>query len=580
MACLVCTIRETQTRDNAKSEDDQHHSTNETHVKELLRPELAAPTHCPSETHSQDSLRVHHQVPRSSDLASIREDLLEDPIANAHSAQAPPITTYQQSLEPLSGTSPIEPSTGQISRKPRHAATVAFFRKIYPFFRSSPQPPRYELVDEPRQHGLPNDPSISYTTSTSDSTSVGTSISGTSPISLSSTRTSLGSHCMLVDVASPQIYLWHQAQPGTYIGRSRECPPPPALNMQWWKVVRVRLLGDLRPVLQSLPPSMPRNKTVVEPEFCMMGTLVGSSDTVELKPTILIRCGSRRCQNAVENVVEDLEYLKTFSDGHIIVHRRAPKFAADQDCEDEFAYDYMPQLDIDSVITVNVAITDFKSACGLNLTCERTDSRQACTLGGLIRVDGRVYGLTTAHALVQVNEKECSDVSSDDESSYDDQSSSSSFTKSTTISQCSRSSNDGGDPVTFEDEDHNTSPSRWITSELGPYSYANQRYPSRTNNAFSVSEGSDFALIYPEQALKSLPNTYSVRRRGLDVVETITSASSPSTTIDDGGVSIICSPTNVLQGHLVPGDHLFFDRNTIFCTKKIQLEIALREYFY
>jgi len=356
------------------------------------------------------------------------------------------------------------------------------------------------------------------------------------------------------------------------MGKARECPPPLAMNMEWSRIIRGRLIGDLISVLQSLPRSLSREKTIIEPELCMMGRLDGSSATVEMKPTVLIRCGSKRCQKAVANAVEDLEYLQSFSKSQVVIQRRAPQLASG---ERDTRSDYLaPNVLEHDVISVEVGITVIESACGLQIICRHLDAERSCTLGGLVRVDDRVYGLTTAHAMVSLGSPSSSETCSSYDSDPEDHASSRTASEiSTDLAQPSARIEASEDVV-------RPGIQGWATSHLGPYSYATQRHPLRTNNAYPVSNASDFALIELPKELCNLPNAYTSRWCDQESMDTITGVRTPSVEDLEASVSILCSPTDVCRGYLLPGDHLFLDRATVFSTKKIQLNSTLREYHF
>jgi hypothetical protein len=117
----------------------------------------------------------------------------------------------------------------------------------------------------------------------------------------------------------------------------------------------------------------------------------------------------------------------------------------------------------------------------------------------------------------------------------------------------------------------------WRRATLGPYSYATERRPTVTNDAYALSNASDLPLIELLEELELLPNVYHLHDRGQSYTETITTTGQVLPDHTDRRVSIICAPSDIRHGHLLPGDHLFLDRSTVFSTKKLQTDNILRE---
>ena len=106
---------------------------------------------------------------------------------------------------------------------------------------------------------------------------------------------------------------------GTAVGKRSYHPPPKDVEKSWIEDIRPRLVRDLLAVLQTLPSSLRREETAIEPELCMSGTVVKARILVALRPTIWIRCGSRLCQTAVQRAVADLDYLRQYQI-HVTLH--------------------------------------------------------------------------------------------------------------------------------------------------------------------------------------------------------------------------------------------------------------------
>jgi hypothetical protein len=367
---------------------------------------------------------------------------------------------------------------------------------------------------------------------------------------------------------SPHIYLWNTEQ-NVFMGRLMGCPPSECMTTEWQDVVRIRLMGDLWAVLQSLPHSLPRERTVIEAELVMMGQSTRLSDQVEMIPTVLIRCGGKRCQKAVANAVDDLEYLKNFSRGRIVVHRQPPRFASNQgnDAGPSTRSIHSPE----GSTIVEVGVLSNLSACGLRIKTKHLGLDRFCTLGGLIQVNGKVYGLTTAHALVSSSDESSSCIASssdsDSDSSLSDSTTSSSNRMDKSNLQTRSTGTDRFNPMSGAE--------KWVPANLGPYSYLTKRQPLGTNNAYSVSDASDFALIEIADELSEMPNSYLIPGHGRSNTQTIKKLGSLLSEKSEQRVSIIRAFSDVRQGHVLSGDQFIIDKGATFNTKKIELEYAL-----
>jgi hypothetical protein len=152
-----------------------------------------------------------------------------------------------------------------------------------------------------------------------------------------------------------------------------------------------------------------------------------------------------------------------------------------------------------SVVRVTITRGNLDSACGMKMLCVRRrggiEEEHTCTIGGIIRIDDTVWGLTTAHSLVPFEE----DATLEAGVNYDSETDRSSFSISPRSSATSVDPpNEHVEHATASDT-HKPSSSEpapyWMSSRLGPYSYGMEKNPMTTNTAYAVSEGSDFALI-------------------------------------------------------------------------------------
>lgn len=374
------------------------------------------------------------------------------------------------------------------------------------------------------------------------------------------------------------------------MGKILECPPPAALSTQWQDEVRARLLADLVLVLQKLPSSLARHKTIVEPELCMLGTVSKTLRLVELKPTIVIRCGSKRCQRAILRAVLELDYLKAFSKNRILVHHQPPRLAGEKV---DVALSTLNNLK--GAVTAKrvwVCRPSNSSACGLRVMTGSANQPQMCTLGGLIRFDGTIYGLTTAHCMISATnaEDQQADAANDSDSESESESDidleteqclspSQSFTDTSLLNLNGTGIQDSthrkdtvyADLWTQESQD-------WLVADLGPHNYAIGNPTSMENNVNGISDAKDFALIKLPQEVAVLQNTYVKKASDWTSTHTVTSISPPLNDKNDNisrHVTIVCSSENVREGYLLRGKHAFLERATLFSTRKIELDTPL-----
>ncbi|KAF1993486.1 MFS general substrate transporter [Amniculicola lignicola CBS 123094] len=689
----------------------------------LLDPELAVPNHDPSTLDASSSVTtiVNRDEPQPRlGNPSIHQSSSDNPSATRFARQQRTgaiIAVTDFALEPLAA--PREDDGAIVTFRPKnwshnlHLASAFVRRKI---------------------HGLAQPNTTDGSSSTASSSTCPRLSSGLStnstpnssvvtPISFLSSATCLDDQIITLPKDSPIIYSWClESDTAVYVGKLKDVRPPSSVENEWLEDIRIRLLGDLRPVLQILPSSMSRGQTIVEPELCMAGQAHPGASEIDLHPTILIRCGSKRCRKAVARAVDDLGYLHSFVQGRIHVRHKAPRLSStlrtaldnstpgidaiielSKTVEDEEAaleeyleslyqlrlassheahqreerqrtrreaetrrdliktVDFQTQVQPEAeaadrrllsqvliegqqdashqeAMSIQIASQDASSACGLRLRFRLAG--EACaesisTIGGLIRVDDRVYGLTTAHGMVQLLERNTdydpSDTSSDISRSEKARSSTSSTTdqilgedsedeshegqeirsrsRSPVLSShsiqapdCATALTDATDALSKLRKDmspdydgdaaqrpsssldmpgHAQSPSKhaqnFFLSEasVNHYSYAGQTSLKGLGYTCAISEGSDFALVQLNSDLQSLPNTYQLHgSTGTDLSMTY-AVENVSSGVHEGPVSIVCSANDVRQGFILKSGAMFLDRATVFSTRKIQTEHPL-----
>jgi hypothetical protein len=361
---------------------------------------------------------------------------------------------------------------------------------------------------------------------------------------------SMDDHMVLEFINSTNIYC---PERNVYVGKLHEIMPPASLQKEWVESFRTPLLNRLMPVIDSLPLALSRPETTIEPEFCMSGKVVHGRSTIALRPTIWIRCGSKECQKAVQKNIAHISVLQRFPI-HVTLH--APRPAGSARDQVSISRSSFRSSDIveDEIVTIGsvgphvvlgtredtctISTTALKikvqplldnhhSPCGLRVHLHnREGAGYACTIGGLIRLDGTIVGLTTAHAIYEHGvDDRLSEILDPDFSSAD-------FTS-------------------------------WKPGVLWAASYGASK--SSTTNHY----GRDFALLrFKLDRTQPIFNTYWTSS-GAHVVDSI------SQDMKGRAVNLVCSPVDVRQGHLLEGDSLVLDKRGCWQTRKIQLDSPL-----
>jgi hypothetical protein len=166
-----------------------------------------------------------------------------------------------------------------------------------------------------------------------------------------------------------------------------------------------------------LPNKRSRAKTIVEPELRLVGESDAHTGLVELRPTVVIRCGCESYRAAIDDAVKDLGYLHDFSKGVVLVHRKAPKQASRPSDLASSSSTSLRAQHIDGL--VELALPNTASACGMSMRytgCVDMSVRQSLgTIGGLIKINNTVYGLTTGHTVTMLPDEDVTDTDSDSE---------------------------------------------------------------------------------------------------------------------------------------------------------------------
>ncbi|KAK2867976.1 hypothetical protein FQN49_003281 [Arthroderma sp. PD_2] len=212
---------------------------------------------------------------------------------------------------------------------------------------------------------------------------------------------------------SPEIHL-AEGQRDIYQGLLSKIPPPCEVIGLWRKSVHGTLCDHLRAVTARLGRKLPDAEVITEPALYMSGKkcppssvpyLPGETrltDPVALVPTIWILCGSKRCQKRVKKYMDRATFLdnfrKKFGIGDPYITLGAPWPAAKTDS----LHPHIISEDDKISFAVQHPL-DNKSACGLKakFTIQDIDMTEwTSTIGGIILVDNSIFGLTTAHGVI------------------------------------------------------------------------------------------------------------------------------------------------------------------------------------
>ncbi|KAH8731768.1 hypothetical protein GQ44DRAFT_721947 [Phaeosphaeriaceae sp. PMI808] len=175
-------------------------------------------------------------------------------------------------------------------------------------------------------------------------------------------------NCISKSINSTKVY---SPEVGVFVGKLYNLPPPEELQMEWRQTIRPHLLKNLLTVIASLPPSLSRIETTIEPELCMSGKVLPGHLTVLLKPTIWLRCGSKPCQKAVQIAVEDIGHILRFP---VHVTQFPPRPASGSrmgSCEISRDSEHTSEDMIDEITlvqpTVPVALSNIASGSQINI---------------------------------------------------------------------------------------------------------------------------------------------------------------------------------------------------------------------
>lgn len=339
---------------------------------------------------------------------------------------------------------------------------------------------------------------------------------------------------------------------GFHVGKLEELPPPSAINSQWEGGVKEELDTYLCSCIRTSPWS--KRIATVESVLCMaskinlVDALVhGASDQKEiiLRPTVWISCASRKCKSFIKDRLQRstdaLEPLNQFLTEHgmpsPLVTRGAPRLAATSPDSSPLVTRDTPRLAGTAsnpslrlqynpgpkafeahgtrfIGGPRLAATESNPPLGLryDLDCMKLEahdtrfiggnlarlsiergtltSEALFTIGGCIRVDDTLYGLTTAHGILSV----ARDILGSEHDPSDDESLESDFDDSSDLNDDATMPGILGAPSAVVEH---SQPGDWTQVQL-PRILAFQGQGTRKRNLSlpdPAPSDSDFALI-------------------------------------------------------------------------------------
>ncbi|KAF2868492.1 hypothetical protein BDV95DRAFT_609968 [Massariosphaeria phaeospora] len=212
---------------------------------------------------------------------------------------------------------------------------------------------------------------------------------------------------------SPKIYKVGKL----YKGLLEEVTPPDIIREKWKLQISERLEQHLLQTtqrLENLSPTIRAEDTITEAELCMAGKKHSAAsrfwdssqeDVIALRPTVWISCGSKKCKKKVQEEIGRLPYLKHF----LTTYGMDPPYVslgASRPCAGGNSADPLGQGQIVERVTfaIQVPLAGTTTICGAAARFPIHTSKGAIerysTVGGLVDVNGKSYGLTTAHGVV------------------------------------------------------------------------------------------------------------------------------------------------------------------------------------
>lgn len=396
---------------------------------------------------------------------------------------------------------------------------------------------------------------------------------------------------------------------------------------RWEGEIKLRLMSDLATVSSWSNPD-----ESFESELRMAG-VCKNEQVVKLSPTVCICCMSKACRKEFERAVKDLEYLASFSAGRVEVRLGAPKLAAEdlQFCDltahcdksssgrsqlsgpqlgllEDFETEEAREMQLDTMYNVlrddrqgTLELEQQREAQELHdrwlhrdwMPQESLDGDSACgikfktpairggelgskisTIGGLIMIDGMIYGLTTGHGILPTPSALARAIRTSQSSESESESESESAWSDSDTTSCNASEID----VEYTDLGRRNARTiqRRNIPRGGLISYCGQTGTGLCNDS-STTDNSDFALVDLQLSSRfELYNQYHKSQGASDETLIYIDDVKHDSDLDNDEVLILSGKGRSVGGYLLATPASFRNKDALFQTRKIELDTPFR----
>ncbi|KAL2040354.1 hypothetical protein N7G274_006797 [Stereocaulon virgatum] len=185
---------------------------------------------------------------------------------------------------------------------------------------------------------------------------------------------------------------------------------PDAVVQIWNEQVKKQLDEDLQYIIGGITAGT--DHIFSETHLYMAGIRRGNVLLAE--PTIIITCGSKACRRKIDRHLSRLKlhYLDDFGYPISVQYQPAPAYWASSSVMSsvEETQSRVPDFGFSDLHRLWIEHTWSSTACGLKMKFDFTPIRPTrqcyATLGGIVRIDNIIYGMTTAHTFLARLDKE------------------------------------------------------------------------------------------------------------------------------------------------------------------------------
>jgi hypothetical protein len=345
------------------------------------------------------------------------------------------------------------------------------------------------------------------------------------------------------------------------------------LAHRWNTEVKPRLDEDLHKLIRTI--SSGTHQILSSTRFCVVGTRHG--EILRAVPTIVVWCSTKKSKKKVEKELLGLKlhYLNDFGRPIIVRCRCSPTYWAASSVEE--ASSTAGNLKSSTLLRVWIESGPQLSSCGLKLRFDvQYDTvleRKYATLGGIVRINGSFYGLTSPHswlANISVSNNSQTGMQDDEKTSSDSQSDSE------------------------DDDDMQRSPYGPQYLQFSPSASMNfvpfwspSMQASKAHSFLGQVAHIDGTVCYDSSrcdwALFTLPKTYILPNAYYDTKESASSSVAPTeiqsvskeSELTPGSVSILSDARMPIIGFLTQTNVSFHTRDCVMDVREIALNSPL-----